>query len=194
MTSDAVSKTTQIDVLFKMYQEHCTHGRHHETQRSTVSTIIIAIAAGVTGLVKYDKAIDSLDFPLSLFLIALGLFGAVFCFKQTERFRLHTDRARKYRDAIDELLPDRTDTFSSNTELFDLPDKVKRSLHKPLELGTKPIKALKRLADAEHVYKYPKWHNRRLTWMWLGLHLCVAVLGIILSVITRPEWLRQMPH
>jgi hypothetical protein len=24
------------DVLWKMYQEHCTQGRHHETQRSAV--------------------------------------------------------------------------------------------------------------------------------------------------------------
>lgn len=67
MTNGTIDKATLIDVLFKMYQERCTYGRHHETQRSTVSTIIIAIAAGVTGLVKYDKTIDSLDLPLSLF-------------------------------------------------------------------------------------------------------------------------------
>ena len=29
--------TPSLDVLWKMYQEHCTQGRHHETQGSTAT-------------------------------------------------------------------------------------------------------------------------------------------------------------
>lgn len=189
MTNDTVDKRTLVDMFFKMYQEHCTHARHHETQRSTVSTILLAIAAGVMGLVKYDEKIDSLDFPLSIFLIVLGLFGALFCLKQSERFRLHTDRAKKYREAVDELLPDRTETFLSSSTLFELPKEIKES--KPsFVVDPKPIKAFKSLADKEHEIKYPIWSKTRLITMWAVLHLLVAILGIVMAVTTRPDYLR----
>ena len=94
------------DVLWKMYQEHCTQGRHHETQRSTVISTLLAISAAVIGVITLDRNIVyPADLPLSVTLIFIGVFGAGFSMKHYERFSLHMERARRYRDALDALLP-----------------------------------------------------------------------------------------
>jgi hypothetical protein len=67
---------------------------------------VVAISAAVIGVVTFDKAIAApADLPLTLFLVVLGAFGAGFSSKHYERFELHMERARQYRDALDSLLP-----------------------------------------------------------------------------------------
>lgn len=95
--------------------------------RSTVSR------AGITrriGIVTFDKTIAApADLPLILLLIALGIFGAVFSMKHYERFSLHMERARRYRDALDALLPGQ------------------------------PLRTLKQKADVAHKEKFPRMHR-----------------------------------
>jgi len=62
------NKDALIDILWKMYEENVTEGRHHETQRATVTNLVIAIAAGVLALVTFDKGITLIDLPLTIFL------------------------------------------------------------------------------------------------------------------------------
>lgn len=141
------------DVLWKMYQEHCTQGRHHETQRSTVAAALIAISGGVIGLITFDKAVTATDLPLAFFLFVLGAFGAVFSAKHYERFSLHMERARRHRDALDKLLP-----------------------------GT-PLKQLKKDADEKHAKEFPHLEGVRLHRFWFWLYALLATLGIVLSVV-----------
>lgn len=183
MPDDLISRKDQVDLLFKFYQEHTTQARHHETQRSTTSTILVAIAAGVTGLIRYDKEIDRIDFWLSLLLAVIGFFGAAFVYKQYERYRLHTERAKRYRDAMDELLPDRNLILPEH--VFQPSEKAKASLE---PLGVKPVKALKQVADAEHTSKYPSASRYSLHAGWVLLHLCIAILGLLLAVMTYRGW------
>jgi hypothetical protein len=143
----------QRDVLWKMYQEHCTQGRHHETQRSTVAGALIAISGAVVGLVTFDRGISSIDLPLTLFLFLLGAFGAVFSAKHYERFSLHMERARRYRDELDGLLQD------------------------------SPLKRLKAAADSHHNKQFPKLKSLRLNQFWLWLYIFIATLGVVLSVV-----------
>ena len=93
------------DVLWKMYQEHCTQGRHHETQRSTVASALMVIGGAIIGIVTFDKSLSLWDLPLTLLLAAIGAFGIIFSAKHYERFGLHMERARTYRDELDKLLP-----------------------------------------------------------------------------------------
>jgi len=144
---------TVRDVLWKMYQEHCTQGRHHETQRSTVAGALVAIAGAVIGLVTFDKAVSPMDLPLTFFLFLLGGFGAVFSAKHYERFRLHMERARRYRDELDRLLPD--------------------SL----------LKRLKEEADTKHNEEFPRLKDLRLNRFWLWLYVLIAALGLVLSFV-----------
>jgi hypothetical protein len=95
---------TPVDVLWGMYQEHCTQGRHHEDQRSTTTNLNVALAGGVAAFVSAKGYAGEL-WPLPMMVIAIGIFGALFSLKQYERFRFHMKCAGEYRDALEVLLP-----------------------------------------------------------------------------------------
>ncbi len=145
-------ETVKKDILWGMYQENVTQGRYLETLRANVTSSLIAIYAAIIGVISFDKEISQIDIPLTFLLMALGIFGALFVFKHYERYALHMQRARNYRNKIDELFED--------------------SL----------IKTLKTKADDLHKTEFPKFHKFRLKFLWIFLHLVVVVIGIILSV------------
>lgn len=47
----ADDKEVLQDILWKMFEENSTVGRHHEIQRATVTNLVIIVVAGVLGLV-----------------------------------------------------------------------------------------------------------------------------------------------
>ncbi|MER8802312.1 hypothetical protein [Mesorhizobium sp. M0998] len=147
------SESERREVFWKMYQENCTQGRHHETQRSTVATALIAIAAASMGFVTLDKGLTQIDIPLTLFIVAIGIFGAAFSAKHYERFAMHMQRARAYRNELDSLLT-----------------------------GA-PIKALKDIGDNKHVLKYPWHKKPRLNEFWLAMYLFLCALGVVLTIL-----------
>lgn len=172
-TPDVDNKDALIDILWKMYEEHVTEGRHHETQRATVTNLVIAIAAGVLALVTFDKAITLIDLPLTIFLIFLGVFGAAFSSKYYERFQLHMKRAREYRNALDDIL---------STQIGD---------------SRRFLKDLKKAADEHHEQSFAdapegktnwqRWmsfiHRRGLYQLWISFHLLITVLGLVLTIL-----------
>jgi hypothetical protein len=87
------------EILWRFYQDHLIHGRHHETLRATTTTVILAVAAGVLGFLggTHDWPLRYADLPLTLMLVAIGLLGALFSAKYHERFVFHMNRAREYR-------------------------------------------------------------------------------------------------
>jgi hypothetical protein len=91
------------DVLWGMYQEHCTQARHHETMRATMSNLMLALSGGILGLVSF-KELSRDTWPITLFLAFLGSFGAVFSAKHYERFRFHTTAAAEFRYKLQTLL------------------------------------------------------------------------------------------
>lgn len=142
------------DAFWKIYQEHCSQGRHHENQRSTVATGLIAVAAAIAGLVTFDDKLTLIDLPLTLFIVAIGLFGALFSAKQYERFRFHMEAAGLHRDQIDSLLT----------------------------CGTS-LKSLRTQAKTANGDKFPRLYKLRLNCFWLGLYLFICALGVTLSVL-----------
>lgn len=149
MTDEAALR----EALFKLYLEHCTHVRHHETQRAMVAASILVIATALLGLVTFDKAIGITDVPLTILLVFLGLFGVMFSAKQYERASLHALRARHYRNAVDATL-----------------------------VG-QPLKMLKRAADTEQKQKFGYLVKLRLNNFWAVLYILLAVIGCALTVI-----------
>jgi hypothetical protein len=141
------------EVLWKMYQEHCTQGRHHELQRSSVASVLIAVSAAVIGVASFDRQLSLGDLPVTAIVVLLGTFGAMFSAKHYERFELHMERARRYRDALDDLLP-----------------------------GT-PLYKIKMEADLQHNGKYSRLHRFRLHYFWVGLYLVIMSIGIVMSVM-----------
>ncbi len=141
------------DVLWGLYLDHCTQCRHHESMRATVTNVFLTITAGVTGVIALDSEMNALDVPLTLFITLLGVFGAVNAAKNYERIQMHTERARSYRDALEELLP------------------------------TTRIKALKQEADRKHNANWPRLHKVRLFWLWIGIQIGVVLFGVVLTVV-----------
>lgn len=153
----------KTELLWRFYQEHCAWERHHETQRSSATNLVLVVAAAVLSLVTINKSIDLSDLPLTIFLIVLGLFGSILSLKHYERFKRHQTLAETYRKALDEDIPE--------AQILSLRSKAEN-----------------RHTD-DYRATYCSWiHRWRLHWLWIGLHLAVAVTGIVLSVGLLMGW------
>lgn len=142
------------DIRWRMYAEHCSHARHHETLRATTSNILLAISAGIIAVVtRGDRPFLIEYWPLTALLVCIGIFGALFSAKYHERFCMHTERARQYRDALEASLP-ATD-----------------------------LRRLKKTADRVTKAKFPRMFDLRLHKFWVCLHLAIAAMGVIMTIL-----------
>jgi hypothetical protein len=141
------------DFLWGMYQEHTTQGRHHETQRASVTNFIIIVAGGTLAFIA-NKGVTRDQWILAIFLIILGLFGALFSAKQYERFRFHMIAAGKYRTALENM-------FKSN--FGDIRAQSKSEHEK--EYSSFLVKM-------------------RLYYFWIFFHFLISILGIVLLLMT----------
>ncbi len=148
----------KIDVLLDLYNEHCDWERHHETQRSSVTSILIAVAAGILGVVTFDGHINAVDVPLTGFLVFLGIFGALFSAKQYNSFSKHQERANKIREALDAALPDAK------------------------------ILELRKAADAACENKDRFISRLRLHHFWNALDILIALIGLLLTIGAFLNW------
>lgn len=93
----------QKDVLLGTYQENRTHVRHLEAQRATASNIIILTTIGLIGLMA-NGDLNCKDWPLSIALIVLGVYGAMFTAIHFECIRHYRRRARECFKSMEVLL------------------------------------------------------------------------------------------
>ena len=77
---------------WQMFLENCEHGRHHESQRQSVSNLTLILVGAATTVIAHG-GIEPNDRWLSAFIVFLGIFGAAFSYKCYERFRCHMARA-----------------------------------------------------------------------------------------------------
>jgi hypothetical protein len=115
-----------------------------------MTNLIVGICAALLGVVGLDDRVSSADLPLAVFVIALGVFGAIFSAKQHERFDLHQERGKEFRKAIEALLPE-----TAISSLRGAAAKRVKGEHKVLS-------------------------RMRLYCFWLGLPLIVACIGVAL--------------
>lgn len=142
-----------IDVLLDYIQENWTHLRHHETQRATISNLIVIIAVAISGVIT-QSGYNKNSLPLAFLLIALGIYGAVANAKLYERIQYHSNRANYLWTRLDELCPD-----AEILKLKTLADTKHREHH--------PVLATR-----------IRLHN-----VWLVLDIFIALLGILFTVI-----------
>ena len=95
------------NLLWSLYLSERDFIQHHENQRTNASNILAAIAAGVMVALGTDKLSVEVSVILSGLLVALGLFGWVFCSKLYALMKLHAERSYEYPPAP---CPDLTDT------------------------------------------------------------------------------------
>jgi hypothetical protein len=92
--------------------------------------------------------------PLSILIIIIGLYGAVAAAKYHERADYHLLQAR----ALTRVLVDSGVLADHEAVLEEF--------------------------RQQHYRKYPRLHRLRLNRLWTGLHLGVAVYGVVLVILT----------
>lgn len=92
------------DVLFRVWEDQRTQARHAEAQRATITNYIFTISAAIIAFLS-QKGLNRDSLILSCFLIALGLYGMVCCYKLHKLWELNTGKARALRGQIDKLHP-----------------------------------------------------------------------------------------
>lgn len=143
-----------------LLKEHYNHVRHYETQRSTVSNLIVIVAAAILAFVTHDNELTRADLPLTILLLFVGMFGIAFAAKYYERTKANADRYYKYRDKLDELF------FES---------KVLNAVLDDAASVTKA--ACPRLAKGGSL-DWIKAHR-----LWITFHALITGLGLILTVL-----------
>jgi uncharacterized membrane protein YidH (DUF202 family) len=143
----------KTDFLWGMYQEHATQGRHHEVQRANVTNFIIIVAGGILAFIA-NKDVTRDKWSLAVFLIIVGLFGALFSAKQYERFRFHMMAAGKYRKELENIIDRSLETIRDSAK-----NEHKKSFTSFLV-------------------------SLRLYYFWIALHLLIMSLGVTLLIIS----------
>ena len=138
--------------LWNMLKEEYTHARQHQTQRATMTTIVIVVASALTGLITFDDSIGQGDIAPSIVVIALGTFGVLFSLKFQERYACHRKRAYALRDRLDTLQP---------------------------ELKFSQIEDS---SDAKHRKSSPVLSRVSLRYFWIVLHLVITGIGVVLLI------------
>jgi hypothetical protein len=92
--------------------------------------------------------------PLSVLIVIIGLYGAVSAAKYHERADYHLSQARALTRVLVEA--------GALTDSTAMPEESRRA----------------------HYDRYPRLHRLRLYWLWTGLHLGIAVYGVVLLCIT----------
>jgi hypothetical protein len=135
------------------WKEHREQLRQSEDQRAVLTNYILVITAALSGFIVQQKfALTTL--PLSVLVVAVGLYGAVSVAKYHERADYHLSQARALTRAL--------------ADMGALSD----------------TSAVREEYRAEHYATYPRLHKTRLYRLWTGLHLGIAVYGIALVVVT----------
>lgn len=100
-----------------------------------------------------QKGFTMESLPLAILLIGVGIYGAVISAKLYERWQCHTKRAGCWRKRVDELNPD------ARIE----------------ECGKRAKKRQKE--------KHPILYRLKLHWLWLLLHVSIALGGVVCAII-----------
>lgn len=166
------------DYLWNMYNEHTSQGRHHETQRTAVSTVILALAGAVVAVIAQGHFRHT--WSLAAFLILLGLVGALFSLKQAERTRMHITIASAFRQQLVLSLVSRDPTVPAQgdeiTNHFKDIGSNARNKHQA-EWNWKTGKDDKEKPEPPDPL-FP------LYWFFIALNLLVSILGVAIWIIT----------
>jgi ABC-type uncharacterized transport system fused permease/ATPase subunit len=112
MSAD-VDRRLLAEFFLKMREEQTVSARHHENQRSSVTTIFASLAIAILTVISAVWQRDGLGaslLPLTLGLTVVGLVGLRIAVKLFERSMLHLSLAEAYIDSLHVLLREQSKT------------------------------------------------------------------------------------
>lgn len=170
-----------IDVLFELYKEQRDLGMHHEDQRSTVSGLLLTAATLLIGLIVFDDKVTESDLPVAGVIVFIGIFGCLFTLKNYERFNFHRERSRTriLRLAIDAAL--RWGELHNNEDK-GIRDEIRNALELDPNKSAYLIGSLVKMANNKYRKKEIFLEKADLHKFWVGLHLTVSAIGLLIGL------------
>lgn len=145
--------TETTEILIHVMEQQFSQAKQSEDQRANITNIIVLIAAAIQGVLT-QTGFTKNTLPLTITLIIIGIFGVVATAKLYERFSYHYEVMRQIRQKLETLNPDTT------------------------------IRACLDAAWQEHIKKHPIISTKiRLYAIWSALHVLIAALGVIYTII-----------
>lgn len=142
----------QADTVLAYWREHREQLRQSENQRAVLTNYVLVIVAALSGFIVQQQLKPS-TLPLSILVMAIGIFVSITVAKYHERADYHLGQARTLTRAL--------------VDLGALPD------------GKAELDA----SRGAHYGKYRRLHRIRLHKLWTGLHLGIALYGATLAAI-----------
>jgi hypothetical protein len=163
----------KADILQANFEHYYRMAMDHHTKAGTTSQILLVIVGAILVLVGYDKDICSnpIDIVSALFVILIGLFGAVWAATQIARYRYWEYIALSYQKEMKKIFPEfktrraykhRAEIHSGTT----YPNFHRQYVLGPIKIG--PIKLGRCIGKIKDRY------------LWVILHLVVVFMGLVL--------------
>ncbi|MBM3241228.1 hypothetical protein FJZ31_33510 [Candidatus Poribacteria bacterium] len=143
----------EYDFLMFYIKQTWDEMRHIEQLRATVSSLIIALATLIAGFVVQQGFTDA-TIIMSVFLIVLGIFGAVMVRKLYQLHQFGQERLNEWYAYLKENIP--------NSEVFKRRD----------------------IADSVHQKKFSIFSQIPHNYFWFALHLFISLGGVVTLVLT----------
>jgi hypothetical protein len=159
-----------------LYKEYRNEIRHQETQRATVSTICVGLAAGLIGLSFQERSAWARPY-LGVLLMNFSLVAIFNLLKLYERFAIGRERARLYLNEVD-----RSTKWS---------DPAAAPLIAP---NSRTLRGIWILGRENHEEDYKFWSFVRLHDLWASLLIGSFLVGLLFCLSPYlhkelPKWL-----
>jgi len=153
-----LSQDKKADILQATFKHYFEMAMDHHTKAATTSHILLIIVGAMIGLVNLDKKISGgADFVSGLAVFVIGCFGAVWAWKQHERYHYWERIAYEYQKELIKIVPGL---------------KTAETYHHAAQEAT----------AKEFGWMFAKQILDR--YLWVGLHVIVVVIGFVLMAVS----------
>jgi hypothetical protein len=160
-SDDEKLKLTEADVIRALLQNQMEENvfvRHYEETRFKITQMTITLSGLLIGALRFGNSQQHTSRLLGVFIVILGVLGVLISTKYTERADRHASLSRAYRRAASDLL--------GKIGNYDL-----EKIHENAALKHRNSGSITGLL-----------HNVRARLFWIGIHLCMIVLGLIVAL------------
>jgi hypothetical protein len=154
---EQVGLVTRANILQMTFKHYFEMAMDHHTKAATTSNFLLIIVGAIVSFASVDASIGStVRFVSGLAVFVIGLFGAVWTWKQHERYYFWQHVAYQYQNELKKIVPE----FKTGNEYYDDAKDAAAKIYKPF---------------------FAKFIHER--WLWASLHGMVAAIGLGLMVL-----------
>lgn len=154
---DTVNVEKRADILQATFKHYFEMAMDHHTKAATTSNILLVIVGAIIGLIGLDREICGVgDVVGGTAVLAIGVFGAAWAWKQHERYFYWSRMAYEYQKELIKIVP-----------------------------GLKPCETYEQAVREKTAKEFCRMFAERIydRYLWASLHLFVAAVGLVLFIV-----------